>query len=95
MAVDERAGRLLELKDALKAYFEVTGMVAGSGWDAAFRTVRKNDEMAESFVSDLRRLLGFIESEFDARGSAPKRAPTGTQGRGPRVAASERMATGR
>src|SRR5438105_4437181 len=73
MAVDERTRRLLELKDAVKAFFEVTGG-AGTAWDTAFRAVRRNDEMAQSFVADLRRLVEHIETTYaPARAAAPAR----------------------
>jgi hypothetical protein len=62
--MDERLKRLIELKDAVRAFFEVTG-VGVSGYEAGFEAVRRNDAMAESFVADLRRLLVHIEREIE------------------------------
>ena len=63
-AMDERTRRLIALKDTVKGYFEVTGVGVG-GWEAGFDAVRHTDALAESFVTDLRRLIMFIESEFE------------------------------
>jgi hypothetical protein len=65
--MDERDRRLIALKDSVKSFFEVTG-VGSSGWEAGFQAVRRHDEMAETFVTEMRRLLMFIEEEFEIAG---------------------------
>ena len=77
--MDERDRRLIALKDSVKSFFEVTG-VGASRWESGFETVRKHDEMAESFVTEMRRLLMFIEEEYEladrpAPSSVPLRPP--------------------
>lgn len=65
MTSDHRAGRLLQLKDSVKAFFDVTG-IGGSDAAAAFRAVRRNDHLAESFLAELIALVDYIEAEFTA-----------------------------
>ena len=62
--MDDRVKRLIDLKETVKGYFEVTGVGVG-GWEAGFDAVRHTDVLAESFVLDLRRLVSFIEAEFE------------------------------
>jgi hypothetical protein len=62
----ERRGKLLALKDTVRAFFEVTNVTPGGrGWSNAFQAVRQNDYMADSFLVELRALIDFIEVEFD------------------------------
>ncbi len=67
MAEDrEKRRRLRELSNNVRAFFEVTSVAEGGrGWSNAFRAVRQNDYMADSFLAELRALIDFIEVELD------------------------------
>ena len=59
------------MKDAVQAFFEQSGVRHASGvgdWTAAFRAIRQNEYMAESFLGDLRALLraGGVLGALDA-----------------------------
>jgi hypothetical protein len=78
--MDDRVKRLIDLKESVKGYFEVTGVGVG-GWEAGFDAVRHTNALAEAFVIDLRRLVSFIEAEFEY---ADETEPARTVPRGPR-----------
>lgn len=67
----ELRARLLELHGAVKGYFEATVVGVGAGYFSAFDALRRNQHLAESFVSDLQALLEHIEREV-----APALGPT-------------------
>ncbi|HPH28844.1 MAG TPA: hypothetical protein PLA87_18470, partial [Pseudomonadota bacterium] len=81
IASDSRAlrSKLVDLLSALQAYFEATSMNvgAGSGYFAAFDALRRNQHLAEAFVSDLQNLMEFLDREMlpalsqSASGGAP------------------------
>lgn len=64
---DDRDQKLLAAADAVRSFFEVTNVREGRGWSAAFKAVRANDYMADSFLVELRALLDLIEVAFDPR----------------------------
>jgi hypothetical protein len=72
---DERTEKLLSLADGVRSFFDVTNVTEGRGWSAAFKAVRANDYMADSFLAELRSLIDFIEVEFDPRFGSEKPAP--------------------
>jgi len=57
--------RLLERLSALKAYFEATSVSVGlkAPYWGAFDALRRNQPLAEAFVSDLQQLLDLLERE--------------------------------
>ena len=72
----ERRAKLLSLKNSVRAYFEMTTVAPrqkGHPWGAAFRAVRSNDYMAESFIEELQALLDYIEAAFAT--APPREAP--------------------
>jgi hypothetical protein len=82
--MDDRVKRLIDLKEAVKAYFEVTRVGVG-GWEAGFAAVRHTNALADSFVVDLRRLVTFIEGEFEfGDESQPEQQPPPARPAGPR-----------
>lgn len=73
--------RLMELTGAVKAYFEATAAVSvgAVGYWGAFDALRKNQALAQSFVSDLQALLDHLEREvipaFSGKGQQAPTAP--------------------
>jgi hypothetical protein len=70
----ERREKLLSLTNSVRAFFEMTTVAPrtkGHPWAPAFRAIRANDYMAESFLDELQALLDYIEAAF---ATAPGRA---------------------
>jgi len=74
-AADLRAlrARLLEKLAAVKAYFEATSINLNlrSPYWGAFDALRRNQPLAESFVSDLQQLIAFIDNDLVPALSSP------------------------
>jgi hypothetical protein len=68
-----RREKLLQLAEAVRSFFEVTNVTESRGWSAAFKAVRVNDYMADSFLAELRALIDFIEVEFERAPVKPSR----------------------
>ena len=83
-AADLRAlrARLLEKLGAVKAYFEATSINLNlrSPYWGAFDALRRNQPLAESFVSDLQQLIAFIDNDLvPALSSPPGAAASASQ----------------
>lgn len=69
---------LMERLSAVKAYFEATSVSVGlkSPYWSAFDALRRNQPLAESFVSDLQQLLTFLEFDMVPALSQPPAQPS-------------------
>jgi hypothetical protein len=85
----ERRDKLLGLTNGVRAFFEMTTVAPrakGHPWSAAFRAVRTNDYMAESFLEELQALLDYIEAAFATAPGRTVRAEVATRDEETRVA---------